>query len=120
MAYYDKHLFFCINQRDADRPCCANKNAKALYEYAKKRIKTLSLEDVGRIRVNQSGCLGRCKQGPIIVIYPDAAWYTYNDEKDIDAIIEQHLIKKQLVSRLLLPKEIAAENTPLTDNTFDK
>jgi (2Fe-2S) ferredoxin len=102
--YYQKHIFFCINQRDSGRQCCANHNAKALHEYAKKRLKSIDLSIIGDIRVNQSGCLGRCKEGPVLVIYPEGTWYTYANEQDIDEIIDQHILKQQPVKRLLLPQ----------------
>ena len=112
-VYYQKHIFFCVNQREEGRQCCANKNASALCEYAKKRIKMLGLSGMGKIRVNQSGCLGRCKEGPVLVIYPDGIWYTYTNEQDIDAIIEEHLLNGRKVKRLLLPM-IAPDH----DDTF--
>lgn len=40
------------------------------------------------------------------VVYPDATWYTYLDADDIDEIVDSHLIKGQVVERLLLPPEI--------------
>jgi hypothetical protein len=39
-AYFQHHVFFCVNERDDGRACCADRNAKALQEYAKKRLKT--------------------------------------------------------------------------------
>lgn len=59
-------------------------------------------------RVNKSGCLGRCELGPVLVVYPDGVWYTYESTADIDEIIESHLLNGQIVSRLLVdpPAEI--------------
>lgn len=99
--YYDKHFFFCVNQRDEGRQCCANKNAQALREYAKNRFKMLDLSSVGNVRVNQSGCLGRCSEGPVLVIYPEGIWYTYANKQDIDEIIEG-ILRHEVVDRLLL------------------
>jgi (2Fe-2S) ferredoxin len=104
MGYYKQQVFFCVNQREEGRACCADKNAEILCEYAKKQIKKQGLAGVGKIRINRAGCLGRCKEGPVLVIYPDGVWYTYANEQDIDEIIEQHLLKQQCVSRLLLPQ----------------
>lgn len=56
-----------------------------------------------KIRISHSGCLGRCSLGALLVIYPESTWYHYDAKYDIDEIIEQHLIKKQIVHRLLLP-----------------
>jgi (2Fe-2S) ferredoxin len=103
--YYDKHLFFCVNQRDGGRQCCANKHAQALREYAKNRLNMLDLSKVGNVRVNQSGCLGRCSEGPVLVIYPEGIWYTYANEQDIDEIID-HILKQKVVERLLLNRRV--------------
>jgi len=52
--------------------------------------------------VNTSGCLDRCEEGPVCVVYPEGTWYTYIDEQDIDEIIENHLVGGEVVKRLLL------------------
>ena len=101
MSHYQRHIFFCCNQREGEeRPCCNNKGAAAMRDYAKQRVKALGLAGPGRLRVNMSGCLDRCEEGPCIVVYPDAVWYTYVDRADIDEIIEQHLRQGRIVERL--------------------
>ena len=65
-----------------------------------KIIKDLGLAGSGKVRINQAGCLDRCEEGPCIVIYPDAVWYTYVDRADIDEIIEEHLRHGRIVERL--------------------
>ncbi len=102
MSYYQQHIFFCTNQRDDGRRCCEDAGAGQLRAYAKAKIKQLGLSGKGRIRMNTAGCLDRCGQGPVMVVYPDEIWYRYRNEADIDEIIEQHLIKNQVVKRLLL------------------
>jgi (2Fe-2S) ferredoxin len=52
----------------------------------------------GRVRINKAGCLNRCELGPVLVVYPEAVWYTFVDEQDIDEIIESHLINGKPVS----------------------
>jgi (2Fe-2S) ferredoxin len=54
----------------------------------------------GKIRINKSGCLDRCEEGPVMVIYPEAVWYTYVDQQDVDEIIDSHLLSGQVVERL--------------------
>jgi (2Fe-2S) ferredoxin len=44
--------------------------------------------------------LGRCEEGPVLVVYPEGIWYTYVDESDLDEIIEEHLKKGRIVERL--------------------
>ena len=54
------------------------------------------------MRINKAGCLGRCDDGPVLVVYPDNVWYTYLDEEDVDEIIDQHLVHGRIVERLRL------------------
>ncbi|MFP5406053.1 MAG: (2Fe-2S) ferredoxin domain-containing protein [Gammaproteobacteria bacterium] len=98
--YYEHHVFFCLNERDPPRECCACHDAERLQKYAKKRIKALGLSGPGKIRINRAGCLDRCEEGPVIVVYPEGVWYTYIDESDIDEIIDSHLIGGTPVDRL--------------------
>jgi len=102
MSFYASHVFFCCNQRDASDPrgCCNDKGASAMRDYAKARVKELGLAGKGKTRINQAGCLDRCEEGPCIVVYPDAVWYTYVDRADIDEIIEEHVRHGRVVERL--------------------
>lgn len=69
-------------------------------EYAKDRVKALKLSGEGKVRINSAGCLDRCEKGPVLVIYPEAVWYTYIDQDDIDEIIAEHLQNGRVVERL--------------------
>jgi (2Fe-2S) ferredoxin len=100
MSYYEHHVFFCCNQREAGAACCNNHGAQQMRDYAKAKVKTLGLSGKGKVRVNQAGCLDRCEEGPVIVVYPEEVWYTYVDHEDIDEIIEEHLIQGRVVERL--------------------
>jgi len=100
MSYYERHVFFCCNQRQNGEACCADKGAGGMRDYAKQRVKELGLSGQGKVRVNQAGCLDRCEEGPCIVVYPEAVWYTYVDRADIDEIIEEHLKGGRVVERL--------------------
>lgn len=100
MSHFKYHVFFCINQREGNEPCCANHGAQVMRDYAKSRIKQLQLEREGKIRINNAGCLDRCGEGPVLVIYPEATWYTYVDQTDIDEIIDEHLVNGRIVERL--------------------
>ena len=100
MSHYQRHVFFCLNQRDDGSACCARHNAAEMQQHAKARIKELDLNGAGKIRINKSGCLDRCSEGPCVVVYPEGVWYTYVDVQDIDEIIDRHLIKGEVVERL--------------------
>jgi (2Fe-2S) ferredoxin len=100
MNYYERHVFFCCNQRKEGEQCCANQDAHRIRDYAKGRVKDLKLSGPGKVRINQAGCLDRCKEGPVVVIYPEAVWYTYVDQEDVDEIIDEHLVNGRIVERL--------------------
>ncbi|HSO07813.1 MAG TPA: (2Fe-2S) ferredoxin domain-containing protein [Pelomicrobium sp.] len=100
MSYYKHHVFFCCNQRGPGENCCNNQCADELRAYAKDRVKALKLAGKGKVRVNKAGCLDRCDEGPVLVVYPEEVWYTYVDRDDIDEIIDEHLVNGRVVERL--------------------
>jgi (2Fe-2S) ferredoxin len=100
MSYYKRHVFFCCNKRDPPEACCADHNAVEMQAYAKKRVKQLGETGKGKVRINKAGCLDRCEEGPVLVIYPDNVWYTYVDTADVDEIIDEHVINGRVVERL--------------------
>ena len=100
MSFYRHHVFFCVNQRPDGEACCSDHDAEGVRAYAKQRIKALGLRGPGKVRINNAGCLDRCKEGPVIVVYPEEIWYTYVDKSDVDEIIDEHLINGRIVDRL--------------------
>lgn len=100
MSHFEKHVFFCLNQRDNNQACCADYPVEQLQNYCKQKVKSLGLAGAGKIRINKAGCLDRCEHGPVMVVYPEAVWYTFVDEADIDEIVEQHLQQGNIVNRL--------------------
>lgn len=99
-SYYRHHFFFCTNLRADGSKCCQQADAQTMRDYAKAKVKALGLSGPGKVRVNNAGCLDRCNEGPCCVIYPEAVWYTYRDEDDIDEIISEHLQHGRVVERL--------------------
>jgi len=106
MSYYERHIFFCLNQRDNGEACCASQGAEAAFNHCKSRVKAAGLAGPGKVRVNRAGCLDRCAGGPVAVVYPEAVWYTFVDEADIDEIVESHLQRGEVVDRLVLAPHI--------------
>ena len=100
--YYEHHVFFCLNQREDGSACCTDKGAGSAFDYMKARVKKLNLNGEGKVRVNRAGCFDRCGDGPLLVIYPQAVWYTFVDNEDIDEIIESHLQNGKVVERLVV------------------
>jgi (2Fe-2S) ferredoxin len=105
-SYYAHHIFFCLNQRGNGEACCAEHHAQEAYDHCKAKVKSLELNVPGKVRVNKAGCMDRCAAGPVAVVYPEAVWYTYVDQHDIDEIVESHLKNGQVVQRLLTPPHL--------------
>jgi (2Fe-2S) ferredoxin len=63
----------------------------------KKRCRELGLKD---IRINASGCLDRCEEGPCIVVYPEGVWYKIETQAQADEVIEKHLLGGEPVKSL--------------------
>ena len=79
-----------------------DKGAEAAFDHMKARVKKLGISGQDKVRINRSGCLDRCGEGPLLVVYPQAVWYTFVDNDDIDEIIESHLVGGKVVQRLLV------------------
>jgi len=76
---YREHVFVCLNERAVDDPkgCCMGRGAKALFDQL--RADTRGRPD---IRINKSGCLNRCAEGPVMVRYPKGEWFTCATAED--------------------------------------
>ena len=105
-SYYKRHIFFCLNERTNGEASCAQHNAQQGFDRCKAQVRVAGLAGPGGVRVNKAGCLDRCAAGPVAVVYPEAVWYTYVDQSDIDEIVESHLKNGQVVERLLTPPHL--------------
>ena len=104
--YYERHIFFCLNQRANGEACCADHGAQAAFDHCKQRVKAEGLAGPGKVRVNKAGCLDRCAAGPVAVVYPEGVWYSSVDQADIDEIVESHLKLGRPVERLRTPPHL--------------
>jgi (2Fe-2S) ferredoxin len=100
---FKHHIFVCVNQRPKDDPrgCCADKGSERLQSFFKKEVERLGLK--GTVRANKAGCLDHCDLGPSVVIYPEGVWYWVGSEADVTEIMERHVMKGEIVERLLMP-----------------
>ena len=105
-SYYERHIFFCLNQRSKGEECCAGQGAQEAFDRCKSQVKAAGLSGPGKVRVNKAGCLDRCAAGPVAVVYPEAVWYSFVDASDIDEIVESHLKNGRVVERLLTPPQL--------------
>ena len=77
--FYEKHIFFCTNLRkEKEKISCGKHKSQELRNYMKKRVKELAIK---KVRVNSSGCLNRCKLGPIVFHILKATGIKYQAKK---------------------------------------
>lgn len=88
----EAHVFVCTNKKEKGE-CCAAKGAIELREELKKLCQDESKGWHGRVRVNASGCLGRCSEGIAAVVYPQAIWHTKLTKETGAKTIEETLSK---------------------------
>lgn len=105
MLKYDKHIFICVNQRapGAPRKSCGEAHGMEIVDAFKKKLKDLNLNT--KIRAQRAGCLDICDYGQTVVVYPEGTFYVGVEVKDVDEIIDQHIIGNKVVQRLVLTKD---------------
>ena len=99
---FEKHIFICINERvaGATRQCCGEETGSAIAKRFKELIQENKLKM--KVRAQRSSCFDICEQGPIVVVYPDGIFYKKITVKDVDEIVEQHILNNKPVTRLQL------------------
>ena len=87
---FRKHVFVCLHERPegAQRPSCGRRGSMELMMALKRSAKAMGLGDV---RVQKSGCLDRCEEGPSAVVYPEATWWTLPEDVEAAAALAEHL-----------------------------
>ena len=97
---------------------CTSSNSELIIERLREEIAAHGLEkDVNVIR---TGCFGLCALGPIMVVYPEGAFYSMVKPDDVPEIVEEHLLKGRIVKRLLYQETVVDDNTvkALNETTF--
>ena len=99
---------------------CHSNNSGKIREAFEQQIKEKNLQD--DVLVVGTGCFGLCAVGPIIIIYPEGAFYSCISVDDVPEIIEEHIIKGRLVERLLYHEKALGNKAvkALSDTNFYK
>ncbi|MDF2870994.1 MAG: hypothetical protein K0R05_2569 [Anaerocolumna sp.] len=83
---------------------CTSSGSVRIIETLQSEIEKNGLEK--EVSVVQTGCHGLCALGPIMIIYPDACFYSMVKEEDISEIVTEHLLKGRPVTRLLYTETV--------------
>ncbi len=71
------------------------------------------------IKVIRTGCFGLCALGPIVIVYPEGAFYSMVTVEDVEEIVSEHLLKGRIVKRLLYQETVVDENNIKSLNEVD-
>ena len=66
---------------------------------------------MGEVQVIKTGCFGLCALGPVVVVYPEGCFYSHVTEADIPEIVEEHILKGRIVTRLLYQETVVDDKT---------
>ena len=96
--------------------CTSSGSAKIIEEF-ENCLKDKGLEN--EIKVVQTGCFGLCALGPIVIVYPEGAFYSMVKPEDVSEIVEEHLLKGRIVKRLLYQETVVDEDNVKSLNEVD-
>jgi len=83
---------------------CTASGSLSIEEKFKESLKKFDLEN--EVDIVKTGCFGLCEAGPIVVVYPEGAFYSGVKSEDIERITEEHLLKGRIVKDLLFKDAI--------------
>ena len=94
---------------------CHSSGSDKIFEHFEEEIKKSGLE--GEVKVIKTGCFGLCALGPVVVVYPEGAFYSKVTPDDVKEIVSEHLLKGRLVSRLLYTETVKEDTVTSLDDT---
>lgn len=106
---YRSHVLVC-----GGTGCTSSHSAEIIAEF-EKEIAEKGLAD--EIKVIRTGCFGLCALGPIVVVYPEGAFYSQIKVEDVPEIVDEHLIKGRIVKHLLYDDTVAGDTVKSLNKT---
>ena len=99
---------------------CTSSGSPAIIRALEEQLNKSGLSD--EVKVVQTGCFGLCALGPIMIVYPEGTFYSMVKVGDIPEIVEEHLLKGRIVTRLVYDETVqeSGEVASLDDTGFYK
>ena len=107
MALVRAHILICTGTG------CTASGAKDVLAKFDEELKAKKLRE--EVSLVETGCHGFCEGGPLVIIYPEGTFYTRVKPEDVAEIVEEHILKGRIVSRLLFKEPLTAEQVPNYD-----
>ncbi len=110
---YRSHVLICGGTG------CTSSGSMKIADKIQAEIDKNGLTD--EVQVVKTGCFGLCALGPIMIVYPEGSFYSMVNEDDIAEIVEEHLLKGRIVTRLLYKETVTEDGIKsLNDTAFYK
>ncbi|PAB58125.1 NADH-quinone oxidoreductase subunit NuoF [Anaeromicrobium sediminis] len=93
MDFYRSHVLVCGGTG------CTSSGSETLIDTFNEEIKKHELEH--EVKIVKTGCFGLCEVGPIVIVYPEGAFYAHIKKENVATIVEEHLLKGRIVDNLL-------------------
>ena len=93
MEFYRSHVLICGGTG------CHSSGSGEVMETFKSELAKRNLEN--EIKLVQTGCFGLCAVGPVVIVYPEGAFYSRVKDEDVSRIVTEHLLKGRIVTDLL-------------------
>ena len=100
---------------------CTSSGSVSIQQAFAENLEKQGLTD--EVKIVQTGCFGLCAMGPVVIVHPDGTFYSRVTPEDVADIVEEHLLKGRVVTRLEYKEDEHAEvteNVSLNDTAFYK
>ncbi|MDF2520931.1 MAG: NADH-quinone oxidoreductase subunit [Clostridia bacterium] len=108
MEMYRSHVMICRGTG------CTSSNSEQIAKNFEDLIKKNGLEN--EVVIERTGCFGLCALGPVVIVYPEASFYSMVKPEDVEEIVNEHLIKGRIVKRLLYAETIEDDKIKSIDD----
>jgi len=98
MAFYRSQVLVCGGTG------CTSSDSNKILEKFKEEVKKHDIEK--EVEIVRTGCFGLCELGPVVIVYPEGAFYSRVKVEDVEEIVAEHLVKGRVVTRLLYKESI--------------
>ncbi len=94
---------------------CTSSHSNEIIEKLESELAAKGLQD--EIKVIKTGCFGLCALGPIMIVYPEGCFYSEVKVEDVPEIVEEHLLKGRMVTRLLYEETVQEDTVKSLEQT---